>query len=73
MREVESAMKRYQCVFRSPRASVILDVDATDGANAFVLALRRNRVHFLGAEVWDETGLVRILTLVAPPTPPMND
>ncbi len=72
MSEAESAMKRYQCIFRSPRASVILDIDAADGATAFILAQRRNRAHFLQAEIWDETGLVRTLTFVAQGNP-MND
>lgn len=66
-------MKRYQCVFRSPRVSLILDVEATDGAEAFMVALRRNRVHFRHAEIWDETGLVRILTIFSQPLSHMND
>lgn len=45
--------------------SVIFEIDATDGAAAFVAALQRNRSHFLNAEVWDETGLVRTMHIVA--------
>lgn len=73
MGEAEPAMKRYKCVFRTQRASILLDVEASDGANAFMLALRRHRVHFLDAEIWDETGLVRTLTVLPSPVSPIND
>jgi hypothetical protein len=66
------AMKRYQYVLRTPRASVVVDVDARDGAAAFTIALKRYRAHFLDAQIWDETGLVRTMGFVSQVTA-MND
>jgi hypothetical protein len=59
-------MKRYKCVFRTSRVSVILDVEATDGTTAFMTAVQRHRAHFVEAEIWDETGLVRTLRMLPP-------